>query len=529
MTSKQLALLLAALPCVLAIACDDSTDSSYPSSDYYGAYNGGADSGGSGGTTNSSGQGGSSASGGSATGGNSNGGANRGGSSNGGSNTGASAGAGGSAQTSEGQLSWYRTITGPLEQESMSTTVDLDGYVYVAGNAKGITDFGHGDVDAAGSNDIFVAKYSPVGELVWAKRFASAVSIVTSISVGYDGLIAIAGDYRGGSVVFGPHVLEPTEKDSIFVAAIDSTGQPMWAKSFGGDQYSRGAGVAVSPCGNIVFAGSIGASMIVGAIYGGEILFTNILGSVSTNLADFSPIRSVTTDVTGNIYVTGATDGPADFGDGYGAHGSQEGFVAKFGWTTGALKWVHTFGGANNSYNPDGGDTVAVVDYEDIVLTASVKANASFEGIPFDINPEYQQACVLMRLSGETGLPQWTTTIDAVGCKTNSAHQAPSGQIAWVSTAMGQASLPNGVTGDNSTYLLQVNAQDGTVTTGRVVDELSDAVSSTQAGFWGLGSSAVLSNGDVVIQTTFYYSLMFDGQPLESKGWGDVLLAAAKP
>ena len=100
---------------------------------------------------------------------------------------------------SSGALVWARRAGGSSTDEGRGIAIDSAGNSYVSGFFAGNATFGLGDLNqttltSAGSLDIFVAKYDPNGELVWARRAGGSSS---------DDAFEIATDGAGNSYVTG--------------------------------------------------------------------------------------------------------------------------------------------------------------------------------------------------------------------------------------------------------------------------------------------------------------------------------------
>src|SRR6185503_12430987 len=123
------------------------------------------------------------------------------------------------------------------------------GNIYVAGVFYGAATFGAGEANEtvlnALSQDIFIAKYSGSGRLVWARRAGGesadgaagiAVDPYDNVCVtGFFGLFGPTGTATFGSGDVNETVLaSPGNSGDVFVAKYDSTGSLVWAKRAGG-------------------------------------------------------------------------------------------------------------------------------------------------------------------------------------------------------------------------------------------------------------------------------------------------------
>ena len=138
-----------------------------------------------------------------------------------------------------------------------SMAVDSSGNMYTTGGFKGTGDFDPGagttNLTSTGSYDVFVSKLDSSGDLVWAKNFGGSGGISTdlalSVAVDSSGNVYTTG-YFEGTFDFDPDEDETAELTSVgardvFVSKLDSSGNYVWAKSFGGTATDEGNSVAV--------------------------------------------------------------------------------------------------------------------------------------------------------------------------------------------------------------------------------------------------------------------------------------------
>ncbi|MCC6624595.1 MAG: fibronectin type III domain-containing protein [Deltaproteobacteria bacterium] len=172
----------------------------------------------------------------------------------------------------DGALVWARGAGGTGSDVTESIVVDGDGLVVVGTYAAALT-FGSGagaiTLPSAATNNVFLARWSFEGELVWARRGASGEGSIFSPRVAKtgDGL-ALTGTFRG---VFragdDPAAATHTAAlQDIFVARYAADGGLAWVRYIGGAGQSVGGGVAVLADGTIVATGG-GAT---GATFGGD-------------------------------------------------------------------------------------------------------------------------------------------------------------------------------------------------------------------------------------------------------------------
>ena len=121
-----------------------------------------------------------------------------------------------------------------------AVAVDSSDNVYITGEFTGTVDFdpgpGTANLTASNNNKTFVLKLDSSGNLVWVKPIGSRT--VTSIALDSSGNVYTTGDFKD-TVDFdpGPGTTNLTQNGGgydAFVSKLDSSGDLVWAKSFGG-------------------------------------------------------------------------------------------------------------------------------------------------------------------------------------------------------------------------------------------------------------------------------------------------------
>jgi hypothetical protein len=144
-----------------------------------------------------------------------------------------------------GDLLWARTAGGPLDDIAVSVAADNEGNIFVAGSFDSIAFFDNVLLTSNGGIDGFITKYNTNGDLVWVKKIGG---------VGVDRGFAVAADYKGaayitgtfeGFAAFGNSVLTSKGNADVYVAKYSADGDVEWAKRAGGNQEDLGLGIAV--------------------------------------------------------------------------------------------------------------------------------------------------------------------------------------------------------------------------------------------------------------------------------------------
>ena len=97
-------------------------------------------------------------------------------------------------------LEWAASFGNLYEDRILSTTIDQSGNIYNTGYFQGTVNFdpngGTTNLTSVGSEDIFVQKLDPNGNIIWAKSFGGGTfDFGTSIQVDQLGNIYVGGFY----------------------------------------------------------------------------------------------------------------------------------------------------------------------------------------------------------------------------------------------------------------------------------------------------------------------------------------------
>lgn len=193
---------------------------------------------------------------------------------------------------------WGRTIGGTSTTNAFDMSVDDVGNVYLTGRFSGTVDFDPGvgvcNLTSNGSQDIFIEKLDSAGNFLWAKSFGSnLVDYSFSIKVDNFGNVYSTG-YFQGTVDFdpGPGSVIKTSKGGhdVYVHKLDSAGNFIWVKTFGGSDDEYGASIDVDASGNVYTLGN----------FGGTVDFDPGVGVYNLSSAGYADIFIQKMDSSGN-------------------------------------------------------------------------------------------------------------------------------------------------------------------------------------------------------------------------------------
>ncbi len=259
---------------------------------------------------------------------------------------------------------------GSVDVESNAVANDASGDVYVTGSLQGTANFSPSgtavNLTSAGNRDIFLAKYSATGALIWAKDLpggnASSVAQGAAIAVDGSGNVYLSGTFTG-TTNFDPNggntSATAVGRNDVFVAKYGTNGNLVWAQDIVGTSgtVDEGYAIAVDGSGNVVAAGSYQNSATFGATTltaggqdesfvtklnaSGQFLWANGTTGSGNSVAQAA---GVTIDSSGNVISTGFYTSTVNFNPGAGVldlpqAGSRAIFVQKLD-ANGKLVWA---------------------------------------------------------------------------------------------------------------------------------------------------------------------------------------------
>lgn len=275
------------------------------------------------------------------------------------------------AWTNNAQNFDWVTAVSAANSQGLSIDTDPSGNVYTTGYFSGTANVPGGTVpsiSSLGYSDAYVAKLDSSGNFQWLKQFGG-VDYVSglSIAVSANGNSYITGRFEGtadfdpgpGTAIFTTY-----GSDDTFITKLDSAGNFVWAKQFGGTNYVRVNSIAIdefenvyttgyffgtadfdpgSGTVNLIPAGSV--DVFVSKLdESGNFIWAKQLGGTSSDKGS-----AITVDILGNVYTTGEFRGTSDFDPGPGTSeltsaGSGDIFVSKLD-VSGNFVWAKRMGG----------------------------------------------------------------------------------------------------------------------------------------------------------------------------------------
>ncbi|HDS30397.1 MAG TPA: PKD domain-containing protein [Firmicutes bacterium] len=367
----------------------------------------------------------------------------------------------------DGELEWAKRAGGKEWDESWGITAFSDDSVAVAGYFMGTAIFGLGEpnetqLESAGSEDLFIARYNSDGSLLWAKRAGGTDSdsgySITALS---DNSVIVCG-YFESVAIFGEGEPNEIQLDSsggydIFVARYNSVGALEWAKNAGGAGDDRGFTLTTLSDNSVVISGWFQETSTFGSGEPNETLLVSV-GYYDIFLARYNPdgtlawashaggsgydvCNGITTLSDNSIVITGSFQGTATFGEGEPNETQLDSsisydldiFIACYN-PDGSFTWAKRAGGAGTDY----GYGITSLSDNSTVLTGYFEETALF-------GPDEQNE---------------TQLVSSGGRDIFIAHFNPDGSLSWAKRADGTSS--------NQGRAITALSEDSTVAVGKI-------------------------------------------------------------
>jgi hypothetical protein len=130
----------------------------------------------------------------------------------------------------DGTPLFAKSFGGTSTDYARSLAVDPQNNILVTGCFTNTVNFGGTSLTSLGGRDVFIAKYDPNGNSVWAKQ-ASGASSEQGFAVTTDnsGNVFVSGLTYSSSMTFGTIVVDYISSNNMFLAKYSASGTPLWA------------------------------------------------------------------------------------------------------------------------------------------------------------------------------------------------------------------------------------------------------------------------------------------------------------
>jgi hypothetical protein len=226
---------------------------------------------------------------------------------------------------SSGGFAWALSAGGTGDDRAWGVSVDAAGNIVVAGLYRGTADFDGTMINSAGLADIFVAKYDASGNVLWVQTAGGmGEEKAQDVAVDRSANVLVTGGFEQ-SAFFGANMLTSNGGEDVFAAKYSSTGAVLWASSAGGTGLDEGISVATDGSDNVILTGIFDASATFGSDVitsagSWDIFLAKYTPSGTVSWAQsaggtlLDQGLDVTTDSSGNIIATGYFQNTASFG-----------------------------------------------------------------------------------------------------------------------------------------------------------------------------------------------------------------------
>lgn len=254
---------------------------------------------------------------------------------------------------------WVKTGKNKDDDWGNDLKIDAGKNIYVTGyySNAGIS-LDKISLKGNGAIDMFVAKFNPEGEAIWAKNAGGKGDDVgNGITISNDG-VYVTGFFSETATFDGQSVKSAGGQD-LFIAKYKLEGDKLWVKNYGGSKFEDGNSVAVDNSGSLIFGGVFTDTAMVEnkPVYGkadvdilivkldgsGNLQWMKTFGSVGDD-----EVRSVATDDKGGIFISGKySDGLNVNGKEIPSSGGTDMILIKLN-SGGNTEWVSNAGNDNS-------------------------------------------------------------------------------------------------------------------------------------------------------------------------------------
>jgi len=369
-----------------------------------------------------------------------------------------------------GSFWWAKSMGGPSNDNGKSISTDAQGNVLLTGTFRDSADLDPGPgttfYTSAGFTDIFIQKFSFLGNLVWTSVIEGPNSEeATSITVDNFGNVYVTGNFAG-VMDFDPGVgvfnLIGAGAGDIFIQKLDLGGNLLWAKSTGGLDNDISNSIAVDAVGSSYITGFFTDIVDFDPGPGVHLIGTNNSSSVFVqkldSMGEFKWAKNVEGGATtghgialspsgSKVLVAGHFQGIGDFDPGVGVVN----LPSSGQWDAFVLSWGECFDNSSSF------SVTACLNYTvpsgDEVYTQS--------GTYMDTITNVGGCDSVMTIHVTIVNSNSSAIINEIACQ---SYASPSGNYNWTSSGAYTDTIPNAIGCDSViTINLTVNSVDNSV------------------------------------------------------------------
>ncbi|MEJ8757825.1 gliding motility-associated C-terminal domain-containing protein [Pontibacter sp. H259] len=150
--------------------------------------------------------------------------------------------------STDGEFKWVRQTYNTGQYSDLASTLDIDkdGNVILQGSFWGKVNFGVTSLEhEAGRFSLFVAKYNPAGEVMWATSQVKVKDYLNTrdniwaaeLETDDEGNIYYAGNFKG-TLDLSNGLVNSREEDN-FILKLNAAGEQVWARTFGNEGFDH--------------------------------------------------------------------------------------------------------------------------------------------------------------------------------------------------------------------------------------------------------------------------------------------------
>ncbi len=292
---------------------------------------------------------------------------------------------------SAGVIQWAKKGGGSAADQAIDVKCDAAGNVYTLGWHEGSATFGTSTIDNSDGAKSFIAKWDNTGNLLSVVKLGGyAKSFVVDAS----GNIYVTSSFSG-TIKVVTTTKTSQGNDDLYIAKLTSSGAESWVKtiwSTGGNETP--IALALTPGDSLLITGRFGSilnfegSTSQGANNGGASNEDLFLAKYSNSgnfawfkqfdgaMADVIAPNSLTTDASGNIYLTGTFQTSINFYSFiFNSAGNTDMFVAKLSSNGASAFWAKRVGGTA----ADASVSIGLDNSNNVYFAGSFTGNITFE------------------------------------------------------------------------------------------------------------------------------------------------------
>jgi hypothetical protein len=166
-----------------------------------------------------------------------------------------------------GNALWAKSFGDTADQYGTFGTFDATGDLVVTADFAGtITVVTGMPLASAGMKDILLAKFDPTGNALFAERWGDAQDQTGDcVAIDAAGEIVLSGGFEGSLTIGTEPAMVAMDEGAKYLAKFDSTGKPLWVKSFGDGSVYDWTAVALDKTGGAFMVGEFIDSISFGS------------------------------------------------------------------------------------------------------------------------------------------------------------------------------------------------------------------------------------------------------------------------